>query len=267
MSEHRRAGTALITGASSGIGAVYADRLAARGYDLVLVARDEARLGALAAKLRQRDGVAVKVVKADLLSEAGIGAVEAELATKIDLFVNNAGMARVSALAEMSPQEITDIVQLNVLAAARLAAAAARAFGPRGHGQIVNIASVVALVTERFNPVYNASKAFLLNLSQGMGRELAPLGVHVQAVLPGSTRTEIWARSGMDIAMLPPEMVMEVDDLVDAALLGLNRGESVTIPGLPDAAQFEAYEQARKAMGPNLSKSQPASRYRARAAT
>ena len=89
----------------------------------------------------------------------------------------------------------------------------------------------------------------------------------VQAVLPGSTRTEIWARSGMDIAMLPPEMVMEVDDLVDAALLGLNRGESVTIPGLPDAAQFEAYEQARKAMGPNLSKSQPASRYRARAAT
>ncbi|MDE2319782.1 MAG: SDR family NAD(P)-dependent oxidoreductase [Rhodospirillales bacterium] len=263
MTQSSKAGTALVTGASSGIGAVYADRFAKRGYDLILVARDEVRLNALAEKLRAQHGVAASVLPADLSTEVGIQAVEERLAAEsaINLFVNNAGIARLGTLAEMRPQDISDIIQLNVNAASRLAAAA-RAFAPRKAGRIINIASVLALVSEHFNPVYNASKAFVLSLSQSMQNELAPLGVNVQAVLPGATRTEIWSRAGADISVLPPEMVMGVDEMVDAALVGFDRGETVTIPALPDAAEFEAFTQARLKMGPNLSRDHAAARYR-----
>jgi short-subunit dehydrogenase len=265
MAETKRAGTALITGASSGIGAVYADRFAKRGYDLILVARDETRLNALAGKLRAQYGVSALVVRADLSTDAGIQTVEKRLAEdpSITLFVNNAGLARLGTLTEMTPQEISDIVQVNVLAATRLGAAAARAFAPRQAGQIINIASVLALVSEQFNPVYNASKAFLLSLSQSMYNELSPQGVYVQAVLPGATRTEIWANSGGDVDALPAEMVMGVDDMVDASLVGFDRKEAVTIPALPDAGEFEAFTQARLQMAPNLSHNRPAERYRA----
>lgn len=268
MGETTQAGTALITGASSGIGAVYADRFARRGHDLILVARDEARLSTLAGKLRAQYGVAVMVLPADLSTEPGIQAVEKRLQDdpSIALLVNNAGIARLGTLAEMPRQDITDIIQLNVLAAARVAAAAARAFAPRGAGRVINVASVLALVSERFNPVYNASKAFLLSLSQTMQNELGPLGIKVQAVLPGATRTEIWARAGGDISALPPEMVMEVNELVDAALVGFDRGEIVTIPALPDAEEFEAFTRARLQMGPNLSRNRAADRYRTGAA-
>ncbi len=264
MTKTSQTGTALITGASSGIGAVYADRFAKRGYDVILVARDEARLKALAGRLLAQYGVAATVLRADLATDAGIQAVEKRLAEdpSITLFVNNAGIARLGTLTEMTTQEISDIVQVNVLAATRLAAAAARAFAPRQAGQIINIASVLALISERFNPVYNASKAFLLSLSQSMHNELSPLGIHVQAVLPGATRTEIWANSGGDVDALPPEMVMGVDEMVDAALAGFDQGESVTIPALPDASEFEAFTQARLKMGPNLSRDHAAARYR-----
>jgi uncharacterized protein len=267
MTQTSKTGTALITGASSGIGAIYADRFAKRGYDLILVARDEARLNALAGKLHTQYGIVAKVLPADLSTEAGIQAVENRLEEdpSITLFINNAGIARLGTLAEMRKQDITDIIQLNVNAAARLAAAAARAFAPRKTGQIINVASVLALISERFNPVYNASKAFVLSLSQTMQNELGPLGIQVQAVLPGATRTEIWSRAGGDISALPPEMVMDVDEMVDAALAGFDQGESVTIPALPDVAEFEAFTQARLKMGPNLSRDHAAARYRANA--
>ncbi|MBU6420380.1 MAG: SDR family NAD(P)-dependent oxidoreductase, partial [Proteobacteria bacterium] len=147
-----------------------------------------------------------------------------------------------------------------------LAGAAARAFTPRKTGRVINVASVLALVSERFNPVYNASKAFVLSLSQSMQNELGPIGVKVQAVLPGATRTEIWSRAGADISALPPEMVMGVDEMVDAALVGFDRDEAVTIPALPDAAEFEAFTQARLKMGPNLSRDHAAARYHTAAA-
>ncbi len=258
-------GTALITGASSGIGAVYAERLAQRGHDLILVARDEARLNAAAGKLRAAHGISVLVLPADLSTESGIATVERRLQSdpSIALLVNNAGIGGMSSLLETSPETITSLIQINVLAAARLAATAARAFAPRGHGTIVNIASVLALVAELANPVYNASKAFVLSLSQNMHRELSPNGIRVQAVLPGITRTEIFERAGSDIAAYPPAMVMEVHELVDAALAGLDQGEIVTIPSLPNAADFETFTQARLALGPNLSRDHAADRYHA----
>lgn len=264
MSNTETKGTALITGASSGIGAVYAQRLAHRGYNVILVARDEARLQLLAGQLHAAHGATAEVLAADLTAEAGLVAVERRLEqdNAIRLLVNNAGIAALGPLAEMPPAVINTMIQLNVLAAARLVAAAARAFGLRGTGAIVNVASVLALVSERFNPVYNATKAFVLSLTQSMQRELGPLGVYVQAVLPGATRTEIWSRAGGDISALPPEMVMGVDEMVDAALAGFDQREAVTIPSLPDPADFEAFTQARLALAPNLSRDHAAPRYR-----
>src|ERR1700757_1822411 len=243
MSQNEPKDTALITGASSGIGAVYADRFAKRGHDLILVARDEARLKKLADRLHAAYGVTVKTLPADLASEAGLATVERRLETdpSIGVLVNNAGIGVMAPLTDTSPEKINALIALNVLAATRLAAAAARAFTPRGHGTIVSIASVLGLVAEFFNPVYNATKAFVLSLSQNMHRELSSSGLRVQAVLPGVTRTEIFERAGGDIAALPPEMVMEVDEMVDAALAGLDQGEVVTIPSLPNAADFEAF--------------------------
>jgi short-subunit dehydrogenase len=257
-------GTALVTGASSGIGAVYADRLAKRGHDLILVARDEARLNLAAGKLRTAYSVSVLILPADLSTESGIATVERRLESdpSITMLVNNAGIGVMSALTEMNPASITGLIQLNVLAAARLAGAAARAFAPRGVGTIINIASVLGLVAEFFNPVYNATKAFVLSLSQNMHRELSPQGVRVQAVLPGVTRTEIFERAGGNISVMPAEMIMEVDEMVDASLSGLDQGEVVTIPSLPDAGDFEAFTQARLALGPNLSRNHAADRYR-----
>lgn len=255
---------ALITGASSGIGAVYADRLAKRGYDLILVARDAARMEALAARLRAETGVAIEVLPADLTDSAQVAAVEQRLAddSAIALLINNAGMSLSGGLLDNPPAQIERLIALNVTAPTRLAGAAGKAFVARKQGGIVNIASVLALAPEMFDGVYSGSKAFLLNLSQSLAKQAEPEGVRVQVVLPGATRTEIWERSGKDVNAFPADMVMEVDDLVDAALVGFDKGETVTIPPLADEGQWEALQAARLAMGPGLSKRDVAERYR-----
>jgi short-subunit dehydrogenase len=257
-------GTALVTGASSGIGKVYADRLAHRGYDLILVARDKERLDAMAAQLKTAAGVNVEVFKADLTAKADLLRVEQRLRddVAITLLVNNAGLGGNGPLASADPDGIEKIIQLNVLAVARLAAAAAHAFSARKSGTIVNVGSVLGLAPEMFPGVYPATKAFVLTLTQGLHTELGASGVRLQAVLPGATRTEIWERSGKDVNALPPEMVMEVDEMVDAALAGFDAGELVTIPALPDIADWQALEAARQKLGPNLSRNSAAERYK-----
>lgn len=257
-------GTALITGASTGLGAVYADRLARRGHDLILVARNQAQMERLAERLRADTGVAIDVIAADLTKSDDVTRIEQRLIddAAITLFVNNAGMSLNGGTLENSAQEIERIIALNITAAARLAIAAGKAFGARGRGAIVNIASVLALAPEAFEGVYSGSKAFLLNLSHALAASGRDKGVHVQAVLPGATRTEIWERSGKDVDAFPAEMVMDAGDLVDAALTGLDRGEEVTIPPLADEDQWKNFHAARLAMGPNLSKRDVAARYR-----
>ena len=256
-------GTALITGASSGIGAVYADRLAHRGHDLILVARDRQRLDALAIRLGEATGRSVQVLAADLNDKADLVRVEQELRTNagITVLVNNAGMAMSGDLASADPERLESMIRLNVLAPSRLALAAIPGFVARGRGTLINISSVLALAPERFNGSYSGTKAYVLNLSLRLQQEVASKGVRVQVVLPGATRTSIWDKAGTDLASLPPNIVMDVDDMVDAALSGLDRGETVTIPSLPDTAQWEAYEAARLNMIPNLSRSSPAARY------
>jgi short-subunit dehydrogenase len=263
MNAKSELGRALITGASSGIGATYAQRLAAQGYDLLLVARDRQRLDALAARLGEEYGVSVDVLQADLTRREDRARIESRLAedASLSLLLNNAGVAINGTLLETDLDRLESMIELNVIAIARLAGAAAKAFAGRGRGTIINVASVLALAPELFNGSYSATKAFVLNLTQSMQQELAPLGLRIQAVLPGATRTEIWDRAGTDISALPAEMLMDVNHMVDAALAGLAQGEVVTLPALPDASEFEAFTAARLKMTPNLSRSAPAQRY------
>lgn len=256
--------TALVTGASSGIGAVYAERLAARGHDLLLVARDRQRLEALAADLQVRHGVNVEVMPADLAQAADLARIEQRLRDdqSIGVLVNNAGIAMNGTLADATTAQIDAVVALNIVALTRLASAAAARFGKAGRGTIINLASVVALAPEMFNAVYSASKAYVLSLTQTLQGELKDKGVQVQAVLPGVTRTEIWERSGLDVAHIDPQMVMEVGEMVDAALNGLDSRELVTIPSLPDANDWQVFINARNALRPNLSRSTAAARYK-----
>jgi uncharacterized protein len=260
MTEHNL-GTALVTGASSGIGAVYADRLARRGYDLILVARDEARMEKLAERLRGETGRTVEVLRADLTDGCDIDFLSGRLASdpKITMLVNNAGMSLNGSLLDNESDALQRLIALNVIAPTLLASVAGRQFAQRG-GAIINVASVLALAPEMFDGVYSGTKAYLLNLSLGLAAQSHP-NLRVQAVLPGATRTEIWARSGKDVNALPQDMVMEVEDLVDAALVGFDRGEVVTIPPLADEGQWAAYDAARRALAPNLSKRDVAPRY------
>jgi short-subunit dehydrogenase len=264
MSKHNIPGAALITGASTGIGATYADRLARRGHDLVLVARDTARLEALAAKLKAATGVKVDIITADLTQKADLARVEARLRddATIDILINNAGVALAGAFIEQDIDRADDMVQLNVVSLTRLAHAAAKAFAARDRGAIVNISSVVGLAPELQMAVYGATKAYVTYFTQTLRLQLSP-NIHLQAVLPGATRTEIWDRSGSGgTEALDPGMLMEVDDLVDAALAGFDQGELVTIPSLPDAADFAAYDAARAKLLPNLSRNRSAGRYK-----
>ncbi len=256
-------GAALITGASSGIGATYADRLAQRGYDLVLVARDQARMQETARRLRDQTGVAIDIMPADLTDAADLRAIEARLRqdSRIGLLVNNAGAAGQAGFAEPDLDALDSLIRLNVTAVTRLAGAVVPRFLAAGGGAIVNISSVLAVAPEVFPGIYPATKAFVLTFSQALQGELGGRGVYVQAVLPAATRTEIWERSGRDIATIPG--VMDVGELVDAALVGFDRREAITIPSLPDFAQWEAFSAARHAMLPNFRLVHAAERYAA----
>jgi short-subunit dehydrogenase len=263
MTQAHSRGTALVTGASAGIGATYADRLAKRGHDLILVARDAARLEDLAMRLRAETGADVEVFRADLTDPADLTRLEDRLAHDgaIDLVVNNAGAALFGGFLEHGPEQIENLIRLNIVAVARLANAAAKAFNARGRGTLINVGSVVGLLPEYRSVVYGATKAFVLYLTQGLNEEIGGAGVKLQAVLPGATRTEIWERSGRDPADLDPARTMDVDELVDAALAGLDKGELVTIPSLLDPAEWDAFQAARLKMAPNLSNAHPADRY------
>lgn len=253
--------TVLITGASSGIGATYAERFASRGHDLVLVARNKERLDALAARLRDETQVAVDVLQADLTQTASLAAVETRLRedASIGILINNAGVAQSGGFVAQSADNVDHLVTLNITAVTRLAAAIAPRLAQAGEGAIVNIGSVVGLAPEFSMSIYGATKAYVLFLSQGLTLELAPKGVYVQAVLPAATRTEIWERAGIDVNTLPE--VMEVGELVDAALVGFDRRELVTIPPLHVAERWNALDAARQALLSDLRQQHAAERY------
>ena len=256
-------GTALITGASTGIGAIYADRLARRGHDLILVARNRQRLASLARRLANGTGRKVETVEADLTTPADLQRVEHMLRNKADIsvLVNNAGVGAAGPLVASDVERMEDMIRLNVTALTRLAYAAVPQFVARRNGTIINISSIVAIAPEVLNGVYGGTKAFVLAFSQSLVHELADKGIRVQAVLPGATATEFWDIAGTPVHQLPAQIVMSADDMVDAALAGLDLGETVTIPSLADKAEWDRHEAARLAMTDKLSSAIPAPRY------
>jgi uncharacterized protein len=257
--------TALITGASSGIGAVYADRLAARGHDLILVARRGDRLQALATRLTATHGVIVRPVIADLATEPGIATVEALLRTdpSITLLLNNAGLSRVGPFTDLSAVDHASLLMVNLVAPSRLAHAALPGFLARDAGTIINIGSVNSVRPYPGTAVYSGTKAYILSLSLALQDEVANTGVRVQAVLPAATATEIWDGSGFELKDVPVHLVMTTEAMVDAALSGLDQGEAVTMPSVADHACWERYETASRELFGAASNSQPAARYAA----
>ena len=249
----------LITGASTGIGAIYAQRFAERGHNLVLVARNVEKLEANAARLSAQTGVSVDVLPADLTDESELAAVEKRLRddTTIGILLNNAGGNVGGSFVTQDVNDLTRLVTLNATSVLRLSHAVASRFAEKGEGAIVNISSVLGLAPEWGTSVYTATKAFVLSLSQALHAELGPKGVYVQAVLPAATRTEIWNYA--DQSRLPP--MMEVVDLVDAALAGFDRRETATIPPLHDEARWTNLEAARGALLQDISHTTPGTRY------
>jgi hypothetical protein len=260
-------GTAVITGASSGIGAVYADRLARRGYNLVLVARRADKLEEVADRIRSTTGRRVDLFPADLSDELDLARVELFLRQTpgITLLVNNAGLGGALTLLDSDVDQMSAMIALNVTALTRLTYAVVPHFVESGAGTIINIGSIVAINPEALNGVYGGTKAFVLAFSQNLHKELDGTGVTVQVVLPGATATDFWDLSGRPLEQLPSGIVMTSEDLVDAALTGLDRGEFVTIPSLQDGGLYATYEAARQAMIGKLSTATPAARYQAAA--
>jgi uncharacterized protein len=256
--------TAVVTGASAGLGTAYAQRLADRGYDLILVARSTARLETLASDIRSRTGRAVDVVTADLTDAAQISVVEERLRTdeSIEVLINNAGGSLFTPLATSDAAAYEPLINLNVTALTRLTTAVLPGLTARGHGTVVNISSALALNILPVSAVYSGTKSYVLTFTQALQQELAESPVTVQAVLPGAVRTEFWDGSGLDLAAFPDEWIMSADDAVDAALAGLDAGEPVTIPSLPEISDWESFEKARQRLVPNLSQKVPADRYR-----
>jgi short-subunit dehydrogenase len=262
MSAPTSKGTALITGASTGIGAVYADRLAERGYDLILVARSEQKLSEVAERLKSI-GRSIETISADLTIKEDVQRVAERLSTDptITALVNNAGVGSAGKLLDSKIDDLESMIYLNVTALTRLALAALPGFVSRKNGLLINIASIVALAPELLNGTYSGSKAYVVNFTQALKNEVEGKGVTVQAVLPGAIATPFWDKAGLPVQGLPNEWVMTSDDLVDASLAGLDQHELITIPSLPDMADWEKFESARKALGPNLSRQKPAARY------
>jgi hypothetical protein len=256
-------GTALITGASGGIGAVYADRLAKRGYDLILVARNRARLEAVCSGLATETERSVTALPADLNDKDDLANVERILRhdSRVTMLVNNAGTASVSKLLNADVEQMDSMIALNITALTRLTYAAAPAFVERGAGTIINIASVVGVSPETLNGVYGATKAYVIALGHSLQHELAEKGIRIQTVVPGATATEIWEKAGLPYQNLPASIVMSTQDLVDAALVGLDQGELVTIPSLQNEEDWSRLEAARRTISARFGNSMPAPRY------
>jgi len=265
MSDSKSKKIAVVTGASAGIGAVYAERLAARGYDLILVARRAERLEALSAKISKIHGRQVEVIGADLTKEADLARVEKILATDpaVRVLVNNAGNAKLGPVARTSAEDAASMIALNITALTRLTQAVLPAFLSRNAGVIVNVGSVLSFHSLPVSSIYSGTKGYVLNFSRGIQEELAGTGVRLQLVLPASTATELWDLSGVPLAALNQDTVMTSEDLVDAALSGFDKGEAITLPSVADASLWGTYDAARSALFAATQTGKPAPRYKA----
>lgn len=261
MRDARR--TAVVTGASSGIGAIYADRLANRGYDVILVARRAGRLATLAERLTSSYGCKAEVFVADLEKDSDLVRVERRLSVSphIQMLVNNAGLSRLAPFAKSPLEDSLSQIALNVVAPTRLTHAVLPGLVARDQGVIVNVASVLAIETLPISSVYSGTKGFIVNFSRGLQAELTGTGVKVQLVLPAATATEIWEKSGVPLEEIDKATVMTAENLVDSALAGLDAGEAVTLPSLADEKILNKFDEARAELFSASLTGKPAPRY------
>lgn len=254
-------GTAVVTGASAGIGTVYADRLARQGYDLHLVARRGDRLDALAEKLSEKYGVAVQTTAADLTDPAHLVALAQVLASDVTLamLVNNAGASVWGPIADANPAKAAAIIALNVTALTHLTIAALDRFKAQSHGTIVNIGSIAAFGIYPGVGIYSGTKAYVFNFTRTLQAELRGTGIVVQFVAPGPTMSE--ARQLAGGSQSDPAMVMATEDCVDASLRGLADGEAISAPSVEDGRLVSALNDAGQSLFVSALTGKPASRY------
>jgi short-subunit dehydrogenase len=268
MSSSRSRPLALITGASSGIGATFAERLARDGYDLILVARRRDRLEALAARLRDEAGAEAEPLAADLADAEALSQVEAQVAgdERLALLVNNAGFGGYRPFVEVEPKIVDELIAVHVRAVTRLTRAALPGMVRRGKGAVINIASLLALSGALppnplpYRAVYAGAKAFILAFTEALSGELGQSGVRVQACLPGLVDTEYHAVAGRDLSKMPP--MMHAADVVAASLAALSNAEVVCVPGLDDASLLERLADVRRTVLMSANRPALAQRYR-----
>lgn len=243
---------ALVTGASSGIGRAYAERLAAEGYDLVVVARRAERLEELRQRLEAAHGMMVRPLVADLSTESGMADVDAAAANpRLEMVVDNAALAHYMPFLELPAENAEQLVKLNVLAPVRLIHAALPGMVERGHGTVVSVASLLAFSAAAQMPqlprraVYASTKAFLLTLIRILAEELRDTGVRLQVVCPGVVRTEFHSRQNMDMTGRPR---LEPEEVVQASMRGLELGEVVCIPTVEDLSVLQRHDEAEIAV-------------------
>jgi short-subunit dehydrogenase len=266
MTQSIRGGLAVVTGASSGIGAIYADRLAARGHPLLLVARRAERLAELAADLTGRYRIEVETLTADLEKPEDLAGLEARLfGGGVAMLVNNAGAGGMGPLAQSSADQLERIIRLNILAVTRLSHAALAGFQAAGAGVLVNIGSIMAFAPAPSGAVYSGSKAYVLNFTRSLQLEFRKTAIRVQLVMPGPIRTEFFSSQGMSDSIFPDASYITPQALVDAALAGLDAGEAITTPTLISDQVWQVLEEARVAYLAQTSSGKLASRYAASA--
>jgi short-subunit dehydrogenase len=243
-------GTAIVTGATGGVGALYAAGLAERGYDLLLVGRQQKTLDALAKAVKQKANVKVETLVANLAEAKDLARVEARISSDpaITALINNAGAASFGPFAKQSSEAVDETTAVNITALTRLTHAVLPGFLARGAGSIVNIASVLA---------------FVVSFSQALQGEVAGSGVLVQVVTPPAVDTDFWNKAGLPVSNLPAGAVMKPQHLVEAALKGLDRGESWVFPSLSEQAVWDDYEKTRQALVGGLMNGALAARYAA----
>jgi uncharacterized protein len=256
-------GTAIVTGASAGLGKIYADRLARRGYDLVLVARRGDKLAELADTLRATYGVQVRPFVADLSLAADVERL-ADLIREDDsitMLVNNAGVSVMGTTTTADPARLASQQALNVDAVTRLSLAALPKFLERDRGTLVNVSSVLGFGFLPPSAFYSAGKGHVANLTRALQNEVQGTNVRVQLLAPAATATDIWDSAGIPLSSMDPATVMSADDCVDAALAGLDMGEQVTFPSVEDAQLWKNFEDAAARLFQGAMRGQPASRY------
>ena len=256
-------GTAVVTGASSGLGAVFADRLASRSYDLILVARRADRLTALAKQLTSQYGVSAKATVANLTVRADLDSLVETISNdgSITMLVNDAGAAAMKPIDSTGDAELYTMIDLNVTALTRLTLAVLPGFKERDLGTIINIGSSLSVYAPPKTGVYSGTKAYVMNFTLGLQQELVGTKVIAQLVLPAKTATEIWKNTGVPLSSLNQASVMSAEDCVDAALAGLDQGESATLPSVEDYKLWLNLEEARKKLYSASQTGTPASRY------